>query len=88
MWLSTGNERDNCYVAVHQYWRSDYQAYFAAAQDIFTAHEGRPHWGKLHTLDASYFAERYARFEDFVNIRNELDPGRTFGNAYLTQVLG
>jgi FAD-linked oxidoreductase len=88
VWLSTGHERDNCYVAVHQYWRSDYQAYFAAAEDIFTAHEGRPHWGKLHTLDASYFADRYARFGDFVNVREALDPGRTFSNAYLDRVLG
>ncbi len=88
VWMSTGNERDNCYVAVHQYWRSDYQAYFAAAQDIFTAHEGRPHWGKIHTLDAAYFADRYARFGDFVGVRDELDPGRTFSNDYLDRVLG
>jgi FAD-linked oxidoreductase len=88
VWLSTAHERDSCYVAVHQYWRTDHQAYFAAAQDIFTAHEGRPHWGKIHTLDASYFAERYARFDDFVAVRDELDPGRTFSNPYLDRVLG
>ncbi|MCW2769421.1 MAG: FAD-linked oxidoreductase [Aeromicrobium sp.] len=88
VWLSTGHERDNCYVAVHQYWRSDYAAYFAAAQDIFTAHEGRPHWGKIHTLGADYFAQAYSRFDDFVAIRNELDPARTFSNPYLDSVLG
>jgi FAD-linked oxidoreductase len=88
VWMSTGHERDNCYVAVHQYVRSDYQAYFAAAQDIFTAHDGRPHWGKIHTLDASYFAERYAKFADFVAVRDRLDPRRTFSNAYLDRVLG
>ncbi|MET0447485.1 MAG: D-arabinono-1,4-lactone oxidase [Aeromicrobium sp.] len=88
VWMSTGHERDNCYVAVHQYWRSDYREYFAAAQDIFTAHEGRPHWGKIHSLDAGYFAERYSRFGDFVAIRDELDPGRTFSNPYLDRVLG
>jgi FAD-linked oxidoreductase len=88
VWMSTGHERDNCYVAVHQYWRTDHRAYFAAAQDIFTAHEGRPHWGKLHTLDATYLAQRYSRFADFVAIRDELDPGRTFGNPYLERVLG
>jgi FAD-linked oxidoreductase len=88
VWMSTGHDRDNCYVAVHQYWRSDYQAYFAAAQDIFTSHAGRPHWGKIHTLDAAYFAERYARFGDFVKVRDELDPGRTFSNEYLDRVLG
>ena len=88
VWMSTGHERDNCYVAVHQYWRTDFRAYFAAAQDIFTAHEGRPHWGKIHTLDASYFAETYARFDDFVAVRDQLDPRRTFTNPYLTRVLG
>ncbi|WP_456696911.1 D-arabinono-1,4-lactone oxidase [Aeromicrobium sp. P5_D10] len=88
VWMSTGHERDNCYVAVHQYWRTDYTDYFAAAQDIFTAHEGRPHWGKLHTLDSSYFAERYSRFGDFVAIRDDLDPARTFSNDYLNRVLG
>ncbi len=88
VWMSTGHERDNVYVAVHQYVRSDYQKYFAAAQDIFTAHEGRPHWGKIHTLDSSYFAERYSRFNDFVAIRDQLDPQRTFSNDYLDRVLG
>ena len=88
VWMSTGHDRDNCYVAVHQYWRTDYTDYFAAAQDIFTAHEGRPHWGKIHTLDASYFAKSYERFDDFVAIRDELDPGRTFSNPYLDRVLG
>jgi len=88
VWMSTGHNRNNCYVAVHQYWRSDYRAYFAAAQDIFTALEGRPHWGKIHSLDASYFAETYSRFADFVDVRDQLDPGRTFSNPYLDRILG
>ncbi len=88
IWMSTGHDRDNCYIAVHQYVRSDYESYFSAAQDIFIAHEGRPHWGKIHTLGASYFAERYSRFNDFVSVRDQLDPARTFSNAYLDRVLG
>lgn len=88
VWMSTGHERDNCYVAVHHYWRNDPTAYFAAAQGIFTSHEGRPHWGKMHTLGADYFAQRYSRFNDFVAIRDELDPQRLFSNPYLDRVLG
>jgi FAD-linked oxidoreductase len=88
VWMSASHGRDSCYVAVHQYWRSDYATYFAAAQDIFTAHGGRPHWGKIHTLDAGYLAQTYAHFDDFVTIRDELDPGRTFSNPYLDRVLG
>ena len=88
IWMSTGHERDNCYVAVHHYFRSDPSAYFAAAQDVFTAHEGRPHWGKMNTVDAAYLRERYARFDDFVAVRDEADPDRVFTNPYLDRVLG
>ena len=88
IWMSTGHERDNCYVAVHHYWRNDPTTYFKAAQDIFTSYEGRPHWGKMHTLGADYLAQRYSRFGDFVAIRDELDPERRFSNPYLDRVLG
>ena len=88
VWMSTGYERDNAYVAVHQYYKTDYRSYFAAAESIFTEHEGRPHWGKIHTLGADYFRDRYEHFDDFVEIRNQLDPSRLFTNSYLDQVLG
>ena len=88
IWLSTGHERDNAYIAVHQYHRMDYTRYFDAAQKIFTEHEGRPHWGKIHTLGADYFAQHYSRFDDFVALRDRLDPDRVFSNDYLDRVLG
>ena len=88
IWLSTGHQRDNVYIAVHQFHRTDPARYFAAMQDIFTAHEGRPHWGKMHTLGADYLRTVYPRFDDFVAVRDRLDPERKFANAYLDQVLG
>jgi hypothetical protein len=88
IWMSTGHQRDNCYVAVHHFYRNDPSAYFAAAQDIFTAHEGRPHWGKMNTVDAAYLRKQYARFDDFVAVRDEADPERVFTNPYLDRVLG
>jgi len=51
-------------------------------------HDGRPHWGKLHTRDADWFREAYPRFGDFLAVRDRLDPERRFANAYLRQVLG
>ncbi|WP_030778693.1 D-arabinono-1,4-lactone oxidase [Streptomyces sp. NRRL S-920] len=86
--LSTASGRESAYIAVHMYKGTPYQAYFAAAERIFTAHEGRPHWGKLHTRDAEYFAEAYPRFGEFTALRDRLDPDRVFGNAYLRRVLG
>ncbi|MFE9097064.1 D-arabinono-1,4-lactone oxidase [Streptomyces sp. NPDC007264] len=86
--LSTAGGRDSAYVAVHMFRGTPYQAYFTAAERIFTAHAGRPHWGKVHTRDAEYFAEVYPRFGEFTALRDRLDPDRRFGNAYLRRVLG
>ncbi|MFD4864500.1 D-arabinono-1,4-lactone oxidase [Streptomyces sp. NPDC058412] len=86
--LSTASGRETAYVAVHMYRGTPYQAYFTAAERIFTAHGGRPHWGKVHTRDAEYFASVYPRFGEFTALRDRLDPGRVFGNDYLRRVLG
>lgn len=86
--LSTASGRDSAYVAVHMFRGTPYQAYFTAAERIFTAHEGRPHWGKVHTRDAEYFAGVYPRFGEFTALRDRLDPERLFQNDYLRRVLG
>ncbi|GLX47908.1 FAD-linked oxidoreductase [Streptomyces hygroscopicus subsp. hygroscopicus] len=86
--LSTASGRDSAYIAVHMYRGTPYQSYFTAAERIFTAHEGRPHWGKVHTRDAEYFARVYPRFTEFTALRDRLDPERLFRNDYLRRVLG
>ena len=42
---------------------------FAAAEEIFVAHGGRPHWGTVHTQDAEYLRSLYPRFQDFLDAR-------------------
>jgi L-gulono-1,4-lactone dehydrogenase len=86
-WLSTAYGRETAYVAVHLYHRADAPAYFDAVEAIMTEHAGRPHWGKLHGLDAAALRERYPRFDDFRAVRAELDPEGAFGNAYLDRIL-
>jgi L-gulonolactone oxidase len=88
IWLSTAHERDTGYVAVHQYHRRAHEPYFRAVEAIAKDLGGRPHWGKLHYRDAASLRGAYARFDDFLAVRDKLDPRRTFGNDYLTRVLG
>ena len=74
---------------VHQHVRgADPTAYFAAFEEIVAAHAGRPHWGKLHTLDAERLSALYPRHGDFVALRRRLDPDRVLTNDYLDRVLG
>ena len=62
--------------------------YFRAVEAIAADVDGRPHWGKLHYRDAASLRGTYPHFDDFVAVRDRLDPQRMFGNAYLRQVLG
>ncbi|GAA4179866.1 D-arabinono-1,4-lactone oxidase [Gryllotalpicola koreensis] len=90
-WLSTASGRETGYIAVHRYYREtrpDQLEYFTEVEKIMVAAGGRPHWGKLHTRDAAYFADAYPRFADFLAVRDRLDPGRLFRNPYLDRVLG
>ncbi|MBV6701452.1 D-arabinono-1,4-lactone oxidase [Kitasatospora aureofaciens] len=88
LWLSTASGRDSAYIAVHLYRGTHDQGYFTGVEQLMTAHRGRPHWGKLHTRDAEYLAGVYPHFADFTALRDEVDPQRVFGNAYLRRVLG
>ncbi|WP_020669014.1 D-arabinono-1,4-lactone oxidase [Amycolatopsis nigrescens] len=88
IWLSTAYGRDSAYIAIHQFLGMPYREYFAAFADIAGQVGGRPHWGKMHELDASVLRERYPRFDDFVRVRREVDPAGVFSNAYVDRVLG
>lgn len=87
-WLSTAYGRDSAYIAVHRYVRDDPTEYFAAVEQIMRRYDGRPHWGKMHNRTAADLRDTYPRFDDFLAVREKLDPQRTFANSYLQQVLG
>ncbi|MCU1413933.1 MAG: FAD-linked oxidoreductase [Microbacteriaceae bacterium] len=87
-WLSTAEGRDAGYIAVHRYYKEDYEPYFRAVEDIMLGFDGRPHWGKLHYRDAASLAATYSHYGDFVAARDRLDPTRLFTNPYLDRVLG
>lgn len=77
-----------CYIAIHRYHRQGRGAYFDAFEAIAVNHGGRPHWGKIHTRGADYLRSVYPRFDDFLAVRDRVDPQRRFANPYLERVLG
>jgi len=86
--LSPAYGRETGYVAVHVYHKFEYEPYFREVEAIMKAHDGRPHWGKLHFQTAATLRARYPLWDRFIAVRDRLDPNRTFGNAYLERVLG
>lgn len=85
--LSTANNRESGYIAIHQHIKTDPLEYFKAAEDMFRAHGGRPHWGKWHFLQSKDFQALYPDLEKFCKVRDVLDPNGVFRNAYLDRVL-
>src|SRR3712207_8614262 len=83
--LPTAYDRASFYLALHTHRDADHREYFALTEPILRAHEGRPHWGKVHTLAAADLAALYPRFEDFLSMRDRLDPDRVFANQHLTR---
>ncbi|MCZ4520854.1 FAD-binding protein [Rhodococcus ruber] len=87
IWLSTAYGRPTAYIAVHQYHRRDHREYFDAVEAICRSVGGRPHWGKLHSLGGDALRDTYEHFDDFVRIRDSMDPTKLFGSNYLEHLL-
>jgi len=88
IWLSTAYQRETAYIAIHQYSGLPYRAYFDLFESIVADVEGRPHWGKMHGIDAARLGRLYPRHQDFRRVRAEVDPEGRFASPYLIRVLG
>jgi FAD-linked oxidoreductase len=88
VWLSTGYGRENAYIAIHQYVGMPYERYFRAFEAACRDLGGRPHWGKMHYRTAADLRPVYPRFDDFLAVRDRLDPQRVMASDYTRQVFG
>jgi FAD/FMN-containing dehydrogenase len=86
--LSTAFGRDSAYIAVHIYKGMECEPFFRDVEDILRVYDARPHWGKMHYRDAEELSKLYPRWDEFIALRNQLDPQRTFSNAYSDTVFG
>ncbi|MCB1841859.1 MAG: FAD-binding protein [Halioglobus sp.] len=86
LWLSPFHGRESCSIAVHRYFEEDFAPYFNTIEPIFRKYHGRPHWGKLNTLNRKDFRALYPRWDDFNEVRRTLDPSGRFLNTYLASL--
>ena len=86
--LSMFEGRDSCAISVHQHYTMDHHNFFAAIEPIFWKYQGRPHWGKLHSLGARQLQALYPRWQAFSELRQALDPHGRLVNAHLAGLFG
>ncbi|WP_291355372.1 D-arabinono-1,4-lactone oxidase [Acinetobacter sp. UBA3106] len=86
IWLSPFYQRDSVSISIHQFYKQDYHAIFNLVEPIFQKYQGRPHWGKLHSMSAASLRDLYPKWEDFMLLRQQLDPQQKWLNPYLKQL--
>ena len=87
-WLSPFHDRLSGSIAVHAYYKDDHAFFFDLVEPIFRRYEGRPHWGKMHSLKAADFATLYPKWKEAVAVRAAIDPQGRLLNAHLREVFG
>jgi FAD/FMN-containing dehydrogenase len=88
LFLSPAYGRDVVTISLHEAPDRPYHAFFTDAEGIFRTFDGRPHWGKLHTLRAGDFEQLYPQWARFQAVREQLDRSGLFLNPYLRMIFG
>lgn len=88
IWLSPFNDGGRISVAVKAYTEDSFEFFFTDIEPVFRKAGGRPHWGKLHSLDHRALSDLYPEFVTFAKVRNRLDPDGRFLTPYMKTLLG
>jgi FAD/FMN-containing dehydrogenase len=85
-YLSPAHGRDCVTISLHQNVSLPYDEFFGDLEPVLRAHDGRPHWAKIHTWAGGDLLQRYPEAETFLKIRRELDPQGVFLNDHLRRL--
>ncbi len=86
IFISAAQGRPTVAISIHQAAALAHEAFFADAEVIFRRHQGRPHWGKMHSLTCRELRELYPHWDRFQAVRQTLDPAGRYLNAYLRRL--
>ena len=87
-WLSPAYGGDTCQIGAYSTSNADCSPYFASFWQVMRDLGARPHWGKELDHTAAELAGLYPRWQDFLSLRDELDPDRVFGGDFHRRLLG
>jgi FAD-linked oxidoreductase len=88
LWLSMFSGGPRAAISIHRDARFDYRPYFDTIEPIFWNYDGRPHWGKVHSLNHKQLSRLYPQFGAFLELREALDPTGRLLTPYLRNLFG
>ncbi len=86
-WLSPAYGGDTCQIGAYATDGPDRARYFDGFWEAMGGLQARPHWGKELHQHGRELAPMYPAYQQFLALRDELDPERVFDNDFLRQVL-
>lgn len=86
-WMSPAYGGETCQLGAYCFGPGT-DAYFAAFWREMRELGARPHWGKELDHAADEVRAAWPEAGRFLELRDQLDPGRTFASAFHTRVLG
>ncbi|KAK4051506.1 D-arabinono-1,4-lactone oxidase [Microbotryomycetes sp. JL221] len=91
IWLSPTYKMRATYIGAVQYRPFNlpvpYKTLFKNFEAVLLSHQGRPHWAKSHTCSRTFLSQTYDKFEDFLKVRQRVDPQDVLVNEYVRRHL-
>ena len=88
IWLSPAYERASAQIGAYIGETPRWRDYFEGFEEIALEMDGRPHWGKTFYAGPDDLRRNLPRFDDFLELRRELDPDGVFLNDFTRRVFG
>ena len=84
-WLSPNYQRDSCHLTQILYHPSEvtFREYFFDYFDLIGGLQPRPHWGKNFQMNISHLITLYPKFQDFLALKDRMDPSSILTNTFL-----
>ena len=84
--LSPCYSRDSVYVGAYNADNRGWDELLSDFEELATKHNGRPHWGKEFNVGTDYLKSVYPKWDDFLKLREELDPNGRFMNHMMIKL--
>jgi FAD/FMN-containing dehydrogenase len=86
--LSPCYGRDSVYVGAYNADNRGWNELLADFEELAIKHNGRPHWGKEFNVGTDYLKSVYPKWDEFVELRKEMDAAGLFANPMIEKMFG
>lgn len=90
LWLSAAYKRDITAFAIlsHRHGKCDRDGFYTEIMTLLKPYDYRVHWGMWISESTEYLSTQYERWNDFLKLREKMDPDCIFEQPILGKIFG